>query len=245
MPYLYLDCETLPTQRHDVFERIRDEHNHGAATRPIPDSIAKLKTPELRAERTAEWRAELYNKSVAAADEAWRATALEGGYGELACVSWAIDDEPVETVVRYHGVEHAELSEEDERDMLSALFSAWRQAFGKQYPTFVGHNVGFDLAFLHHRSIVLGVRPPFHLPYDMPPWRDAYICTMHAWSGARGSVKLSTLCDMLSIDVGHDDTIDGSQVWDTWAAGDVATVVRHCEADVARVRAVHRRLRFE
>jgi hypothetical protein len=62
------------------------------------------------------------------------------------------------------------------------------------------------------------------------------------WYGtqARGGTKLTDLCEAFGIEV--DDTIDGSQVAERWDAGDIDTIVRHCEADVERVRELYARI---
>lgn len=216
--YIYLDIETIPTQRDDVYKRIADD-----ITAP-----AQYKKPE----SIDAWHE---THGVKAADEQWRRTALDGGYGELACICAAVGDELVMTFGR-HSVD------ESERDVLTE-FHAWLADTTRgQMPTYVGHNVGFDLSFWHHRAVVLQAKPPVFVPHNVAPWADRYICTMFQWAGARGSVKLKTLCDMLGIDA--EDDIDGAQVWDHFHRGDVASVLRHCALDVERVRQIHKRLNF-
>lgn len=213
--YLYLDIETIPTQREDI--RVE-----------MPDRV-KVPASYRDEAKIAAYRAEH-------ADHAWRQTALSGDYGEIVVVAWAIDDREVQRVRCTKGL--------DEREMLHAMFFIWKEDLAGQHPTIVGHNVGFDLRFLHHRSVVHEIRSPFYLPYNAAPWQSRYVDTMYEWVGAKGGIRLTELCRVLGVDVGHEDTIDGSQVWDTWSAGDYETVVQHCVADVERVRAIHKRLTF-
>ena len=209
--YLYLDIETIPTQRDDI----RAE---------MPERV-KVPSNYKDEAKIAAYRAEH-------ADHAWRQTALSGDYGEIVVACYAIDDGLVN--VFHHS--------EGEAPLLEMFYADIKRGCAGQYPTIVGHNVAFDLRFLHHRSIVHEVRPPFYLPYNAAPWQSRYVDTMYEWCGAKGGIKLTEICRVLGIDIGHEDTIDGSMVWDTWNAGDVDTVAQHCVADVERVRAVHQRL---
>ena len=212
--YLYLDLETIPTQREDAKRRVMEN---------------------VKAPKNYKDEAKIAEYKKEHADDAWRQTALSGDYGEIVVACYAIGDGELRTYVR---------DTIDEPTLLETLYAAIKHDCGRQYPTIVGHNLAFDLRFLHHRSIVFGVRPPFHLPYNTAPWQSAYVDTMYEWCGAKGSIKLTELCNVLDVDVGHDDTIDGSMVWDTWNSGDHDTVMSHCIADVKRVREVHKRLTF-
>lgn len=218
--FVYLDVETIPSQRPDVIER-------GADLVRVP---ANYKDPA---------KIEKYVSDHA--KEAYHATGLDGGYGELCAICWAYGDDGVNDESR----DPYQALPAGERDLLRAFFFSIRtymQAHPTQPITFVGHNVAFDLRFLHHRSVVLQVPPGFWIPYNAATWGGKYVDTMYEWAGARDRVKLTELCDILGIEM--DDEIDGSQVWDRYQAGDIATIVEHCIADVERVRAVHRRLRY-
>lgn len=214
---LYLDIETIPTQRKDAFERV-------AADIKAPSNYKDAKKIE--------------QYITEHADEAWRKTALDGGYGEIVVLGWAFDDDAVETRVRM-------TTADSEAELLTEFYTAVRaklDAHPSQMLNPCGHNLGFDLRFLHHRSVVLGVPPSFWLRHNAAPWQGKYTDTMYEWSGAKGGVKLTTLCHMLDIEV--DDQIDGAGVWDAYKAGNVALVEEHCRADVERVRQIDRRLRF-
>jgi len=231
MPRLYIDIETIPTTRDDVLERLRRQASADAMVAPVPGSIRKLKTPELRKTREQEWRGSLKEGAADTAEEAIHRTALDGGYGELACICWAFDDGEIHDAVR--GRDGGEVM------LLHKFFADLR---GTMHAIkWVGHNVEFDLRFLHHRSIINGVRSPQHIPANDAPWKGTYYDTMREWSGLRGTVKLTVLCDMLGIDISEDD-IDGSEVWQAWQQGRIVDIVDHCRADVERVREIYRRM---
>lgn len=234
---LYVDIETAPSQRPDVRERMVSAALEAAESEPVPSSIANLKTEELRIARSNDWRESKIAGAESEADEEWRRTALEGGYGEIICASWAFNDGEVKTLAR------ESMQPERETELLHQFWLAMVEGSKGKAVKWIGHNVGFDLRFLHHRCVVRQIRPTIHIPYNDAPWRGSYLDTMHAWVGARGGVKLTVLCDMLGIEV-HDE-IDGSQVWGAYQAGRLDQIVAHCEADVRRVREIAKRLRWE
>jgi len=222
--HVYLDCETIPSQRNEAKAR-------AAARVSPPGNISK-------AETIAKWEAE---KRPGLEDEEWRKSSFDGGWGECVCICWAVLDEEVSAATR-------PTIADSEADMLRTFFGSMEGAQIRHHGrpiTWVGHNIGFDLRFLFQRAVVLGVQPSVQLRQDATPWSGKVVDTMHEWAGTRGSVKLVDLCAALRIDVGHEDTITGAEVWDTYKAGNFDVVLRHCRADVERVRAVHRRLLFQ
>lgn len=216
--YIYLDIETIPTQLSAEKSRI-------AAEIHPPGNITK-------AESIESWYA---NKSEAAIEKKWRDTALEPTWGEIVVIGLAIDDRTVEPDMYVQGRDGCE------RDLLLEAFDWIRVRSAGQLPTYAGHNVQFDLRFLHHRAIILDVPGIPLLPHLDPPYRERYIDTQYLWAGAGGKIKLATICRALGIDV--DDEIDGSEVWDAWRDGETEKIEKHCAADVKRVRAIYRRMR--
>ena len=73
---VYLDIETIPSQK----EGFRDMIDI-----PIPGNIKKLET-------IAKWEAEEKPKLI---EEAYCKTSFNGAYGEIICIGFALDDEPV------------------------------------------------------------------------------------------------------------------------------------------------------
>lgn len=222
--YIYLDIETIPSQRNESRELAAAKVRHpGQMTKP--ETIAK-------------WDEE---QRPAAEDEQWRKTALNGAWGEICCICWQAEDGIIEQATRPTIADSEEIML---RSFFDGVVEEQAKAHGRPIH-WVGHNIAsFDLRYLWQRAVVLGVQPPVKLRQDATPWAGTVIDTMYLWSGAKGSIKLTELCAALRVDVGHEDTIDGSQVWDEYKAGRFDVILTHCRADVARVREVHRRMEF-
>lgn len=218
--HIFLDIETLRDQREGALEYHRG--------RVKVDK--RLRDPYKIAERIE-----------TGAEEMWAKTSLDGGYGEIYCVCWAIDDAPVESISR-----RSQLSE---RELLQILNDTLPMSLGHEgdarRPTYVGHNIDFDLRFLRHRFVVHGIRPAFYLPHNVKPWSsDAVFDTMYEWTGDRNKyISCAELCSILGIQKDVND-IDGSQVWDAYVAGRHEEITVHCELDVERVREIWKRLTF-
>ena len=213
---IYLDIETIPTSIPAEKARAYESvHPPGQMTRP--ETIAK-------------WWAE---KAPAAGEEAWQKTALDGGWGEVVAAGVGTDT----------SIDVFWSDEGDEAAILLWTFGRIEHLCAGQHPTYIGHNVAFDLRFLHHRAIVHGVDLPPRWPYNEEPWRGSYHCTEYEWAGKNGHIKLTELCRILGIE--SDDEVTGADVYQLWNAGEAgrAQVIEHCRADVERVRAVWARLR--
>lgn len=220
--YVYIDIETVPTQDEAVREEI-------AATVRPPATMSK-------AETIAKW--EIEQKPTAAA-EAVAKTALDGGYGHVVCIGWAIGDGEVSASVldpKYGGVDH-------ERSYLEAIFTkitAARPFSGRT--VIVGHNVAeFDLRFLWQRACVLGVPVPPWFPRDPKPWAENVHDTMAMWAGRNGRISLDRLAKIFGVG-GKFDGMTGADVARVWAGGDLARIADYCRQDVEITRAIHRKM---
>lgn len=215
MSYLYLDIETIPAQSPEVRAKIAEQ-----VTPP-----ASMK----KAETIAAWVAE---QKPAAIEEAIAKTALDGTYGHICCIGWALDDEEPQTVIAL-----------DEAGALRG-FSDWltaRTDNSFKLPVIVGHNViGFDIRFIWQRAILLGVQMPSWFPRDPKPWDRDVFDTMTAFAGQRGTISMARLCEAMGME-GKGD-IDGSMIAKLWADGDHQTIREYCKGDVARTREIHRRM---
>ena len=224
MTYLYLDIETLPSDRADVRELLARKVTH-------PGTISKPET-------IAKWNAE---SRPAAIDEAVAKTGLDGTFGRVCVIGWAIDDGPVQTVS----------SATDELGLLVEFLDRLKISHQDLFSTCViGHNItGFDLRFLVQRHIVHGIQPNavIHRASQAKPWEiDKVYDTMVQWSGgaARPGGSLEKLCMALSIKSPKGE-IDGSQVAAAVAAGRIEEVAAYCKRDVEAVRQVHARMTFQ
>lgn len=222
MRYIYLDIETLPSTDPDLIARIR-------ATIKPP---GQYKKPE----SIAEWMAA--NADSAALDEVSK-TGLDGLYGSICVMAWAIDDGPV-----FVGMQTDEL---DERAMLRQSLDAIDDASSDTLAntrmplTVVGHNTEFDIRFLFQRCIRHGIRIPQSIRHAFDyTGRPDYTDTMRIWAGYKGYVKLKDLARELLGDAGDD--IDGSEVARAWKVSPFS-VAEHCRRDVERVRALHAKFR--
>ena len=218
---IFLDIETLPPSGGGHLERIR-------AGIKAP---AQYKKPE----SIAEWMTEIADRMAA---EEHAKLGLNGLYGEIAVIGYAVEDGGITTVV----------SDGNDAKLLASAFAsieeeATSNASGLPMPmTVVGHNIEFDARFLFHRAVRHGVRIPACMRRAFDPDKGRYntFDTMKVWSGYRDYVKLRDLARELLGDKNED--IDGSQVAALWQT-DRAAVARHCFEDVARVRNLYKRFK--
>jgi hypothetical protein len=212
MTPVYLDLESIPSQSADYRSKVRE------GIKP-PGTIKKP-------ESILQW---LDENAESATNEAVAKTSFDPAYGHICCLSYAIDDGPIE----YFEARKVE----DERHILESFYAALPKVGRLQ---FIGHNIaGFDLRFILCRSIVLGVRIPSVIPRDIKPWSQEIFDTMTAWAGARGTISQDRLCEALGI--AGKDGFDGSMVAEAWANGEYEKISMYCRADVEKVRAIHKR----
>lgn len=225
---LTFDIETLPC----------------ADTTVIAELTANIKPPGSikKAESIAAWMAE--NREEATT-EAVAKTSFDGMFGRIACICYAFDDGEVFSVDCNDSG--------DEMTMLAHFYSHVFDMSGVLHNrgtaelamTFCGHNiVGFDLPFLKHRSIILGIKPPMQLfkAMNAKPWDSCIADTMLMWSSdphKRGS--MDRLCKALGI--AGKDGFDGSMVAATWPT-EPGKVIDYCKKDVEKTRQIYKRLTF-
>ena len=158
--------------------------------------------------------------------------ALNSMQGKIVCVSYACGDAPVTTI-----------EAKDEVVIIESLFGALDGLKMSRFQefTFIGHNVWFDLQYLHHKSLYYNS----NLKTVLPKYRDyeRWVDTNIEWNmGQRNKyTKLSDICQFLGIK--QLDQIDGSQVWDAYKSGRIDQIIEHCESDVRAVRELYKRLR--
>ncbi len=210
---LFIDIETLRTEDQDTLDVLKT-----SAKAP-----ANLKDPEKIA---AAVEAD-YQKRV-------DRTGLDGTYGTICVIAWAVEDGPLTS---------SDIGNRSEAACIENFFilveDQMKSARGRQ-PWFIGFNVGFDLRFIWRRSIIHGIRPPFKIPYNAAPWNNKYTDLMFEWCGAKEFIKLKELCRVLGIDC--DGDIDGADVHDEWKRSNHVAVIEHCRKDVDRVREIYGRI---
>lgn len=223
MQNLFIDIETIPTDRADVREYV-------AAKVAPPGNISK-------AETIAKWEAE---SKPGAIEEAIHKTSLDGAFGRVCVICWAVDDGPIRTVK----------NDTDEELLLKEFCDALRADLkhADLVETAVcGHNVSaFDLRFLVQRFTVNNIIPPAAISRaaNAKPWEaNKVFDTMAHWAGVGNRVSLEKLCIALSIE-SPKTGLDGSKVAAAVAAGRLDDVAIYCAGDVEAVRRVFNRLTF-
>lgn len=214
---IYFDIETLPCNDDEVIAEL-------AKTITAPATHKKQETID-------KWLEE--NKSHVLKDLVSK-TSFDGMYGRVACIAWSFDD----------GEIHSTLPDDLESEAIKRFYDY--VDFDVISTSFCGHNLhGFDLPFLKHRSIILGIRPPGALLKAMnaKAWDDCVLDTMLLWSSDKQKrTSMDKLCRVLGID-GKGD-FDGSMVAETWLT-DPQKVIDYCIDDVSRTRQIYKRLIFQ
>ena len=218
---IYFDIETIPTQSDNI-------KNYIQSNLTPPANYKKQETIDA-------WIEE--NK-----DLAYRKTALNGGFGQIVCIGYAINDNDVRTI-------YFDDWATSEGDILKTFFNELIECYRPSAditPHFIGHNIeNFDLRFIYQRAIVLGVKPPAFLPLNSKSYNNMYIFdTMTEWAGKRNYVSLNEICFSLDIQPKRDE-IDGSKVWDFVKEGKLKQVADYCADDVEKVRAIYKRITFQ
>lgn len=246
MTTITIDIETLPDLRPGARERyIEDARENvkvpaGATKETLAADLGITDKDEIkftaRTTLDARWIAEVGpSQAEPAGDAEWRKTSFSGLSGQLLMIGIAIDDEAPFVLT---GDESETLGEF--RRVLGDVQAAQNMGL----PTFVGHNlIDFDLPFIFHRSVMLGVAPHITFPVAPSRYSERIYDTMTKWAGFNGRVKLDLLAQAL--DVGGKGEIDGSMVYDYYAAGRINELIEYCKNDVAMTREVHKRMTFQ
>lgn len=170
-------------------------------------------------------------------------TSFDGAFGRVLCISYAVDNGPLEVLY----------NENDEAQTLKQFWDLVKSISVEprniQYPDygvqFIGHNVmDFDLRFIYQRSIILGVQPAYEINFARYRSYPVYD-TMKEWvKWSNSTVGLETLALAMGIPTPKEG-IDGSQVAAFFAAGKVQDILEYCKRDVETTRAVYQRMTFE
>lgn len=217
MSELFLDLETIPSQRLDAMTFALE------ATKPP----GTLKKPE---SIRAWWDTEGQD----AIHENWLRQALDPAIGEISCVGFATEDGTPRAVVRERDEEEGPFLRRAWRAIMDELHMDphWHEA---RRPFVVGHNVAFDLRFMHLRAWANRLRLPAWFPKpDARAGRD-YGCTMTTAAGFGGRLSLDALCRALGVQ-SPKTACDGRQAVELWLQGRMAELAAYCAADVAATR---------
>ena len=224
MTLCFLDIETLPAQPEDEAKAIIAE------TIKAPATMKKQETID-------DWHngaGKYAGVKDAAIDAEYRKGSFEGAKGQICSIAYAIEDQDV--IVDATGTG-------DDRELLVNFFRSLDLQLKDRPPFFIGHNIGaFDLKFLFHRAVILGIKPPFELPFS-GRHNQHFFDNMQAWAGFGGRISQDNLCKALGIE-GKPDDIDGSKVLDVYKAGGIKRIAEYNADDVTKARMIYKRLTF-
>lgn len=230
-----IDIESIPDANRERYQAIAAESwSMPALTKEqAAHELGLLDTKNLNKEQVLNlWAEQFRDASIQAAGDAlWRRTSLDGTRGRVLSVAWAIEhDEP-------QGL----IDAVNERHLLEAVFDHLAQRLGQRKPYFIGHCIDFDLKFLFRRAVILGIQPPFELPFRGRHGQDFY-CTSQAWCSYGERIKQDELARVLGLQ--GKGEMDGSKVCDAWLAGEFPKILAYNIDDVRQCRGIFRRLRF-
>ncbi|OGY96514.1 MAG: hypothetical protein A2122_01220 [Candidatus Liptonbacteria bacterium GWB1_49_6] len=169
------------------------------------------------------------NKNLGTFEEYLESTGLDGSFGRICCISYAIDDGPIKT-----------LSGEEKQ----VLADFWEAAGNVNL--FVGFNImDFDLRFIYQRSIIFGVRPAVELTfarYRNSPIYDIF----HEWTrwSNLGKVGLHGLARALGLPSSKNGDIEGKDVARAYASGRLKEICEYCERDVELTRQIYKKMTY-
>lgn len=169
-------------------------------------------------------------KEMESFEEYLESTGLDGSFGRICCISYALDDGPVKTLSG------------DETEIVKSFWDIARQA-----SLYVGHNlIDFDMRFILQRSVILGVKPTVELNfarYRSSPMYDV----MYEWSrwNNQNKISLHALAKALGLKSSKEGGIEGKDVAQAFRDGRIEEICRYCEADVTLTREIYRKMTFE
>jgi uncharacterized protein YprB with RNaseH-like and TPR domain len=211
--YIYVDIETRPTTDPVVIKRLEE-----AVKAP-----GQYKKPE----SIKEW---MRTEGAAAKAEAVARTALDGTYGSIATIAFALGDDNV-TVL--------DTRINSEAETLKLFHSIIRDATTGEDTTAVAFNGEFDFRFLYQRSVIHGVKRSRAIPTLRAKY-EKYDDPMLMWSGWKSFIKQQELERVLGLT--RDDSITGAEVNLALLAGAWDQVIQHNREDVRLLREIHRRM---
>lgn len=221
---IYVDIETLPCQTPGFADELHAEIALEAESRKAElRAPSNYKDEAKIAEFLASARQKIDDDIDVEADKKYRATALDGTFGEVFCVAWAIEDGNINV------------------GDLPTAFEALRTAYDpRDVPCIIGHNVAWDIRFMWQQAKIKGISMPRWWPVKAKPWEDAVYDTMTQWCGVGNRIKLDKLCRAFGVQ--GKNGFDGSMVYDAWIDGKHDEIREYCKADVARVRELYKHM---
>jgi len=213
MPNLFIDIETIPTQREDIKNWIASKIEHPKQMKKV-DTIAK-------------WEVEEKPNVI---EKEWLKTSLDGGFGEVISIAYAIDDSQSKII-------HRKINE-PEYSLLDEFYADLNSIY-----CVVGHNIiNFDLRFLHQRCLILNMKSKLY--YNFANKHDPQVVydTMLEWSGKYNKsdyCSLEKMCLIFGIDI---PIGRGSQILEWANGGEYEKIIEHNRTDLEATRKLFYRM---
>ena len=156
-------------------------------------------------------------------------TSLDGAFGRIVCIGYAIDDEPTEIL------------QDEEPEMLRKFWGIAKDAH-----LFIGfNNMDFDLRFIYQRSVINQVTPTRNLSFARYR-NDPIYDIMWEWRkwAKDPSISLDTLAKALGIPSSKDGGIEGKDVWRVFQEGRLEEICKYCKRDVEATRQIFKKMTF-
>lgn len=201
MNKLFLDIETLPA-KEDQHELLKEIH--------------EKKTND--------------GKKVKELLEFIADTSFDGAFGRICCISYAINNEPVQCISG------------DEKEILEKFWN-----IARNIDLFIGFNImDFDLRFIYQRSIILRVRPSKELIFAR--YRNFPIYdVMKEWAkwNMLSNISLHVLAKALGLPSSKEGEIEGKDVAQAFKDGRIKEICEYCDKDVEVTRKIYKKMIFE
>jgi predicted PolB exonuclease-like 3'-5' exonuclease len=204
MKKLFFDIETLPADesKYEILKKVYD----------------KKKKKLVR-----------FGQKIGTFENFIESTGLDGTYGRVFCISYAINDGPVQCL---------------SGNEIEIIKKFWEKVF--DIDLFIGFNIlDFDLKFLYQRSIILSIEPSRNLSFAR--FRSEPIFdVMYEWSkwNTQNKVSLDSLAQVLGIPSSKKE-LEGSRVYNYYKKGKYSEIRAYCNADVEVLRKIYKRMMFE
>ena len=132
--------------------------------------------------------------------------------------------------------------EQDEKQTLTEFLS-FMKGFDPESDEIVGHNIiGFDLPFIFQRCLAHCLSAPPFVDLSDYQVRGVFDTMHHWWLGARRFVSLDDVAWALGIESSKTAEVEGSKVFDLYAAGKLAEIREYNLKDVRVTRKVYERM---
>jgi predicted PolB exonuclease-like 3'-5' exonuclease len=235
---IHLDIETIPSTDQcpviDVSDYYIPTMEHVPPHKSLKD-VDKIK--KYKDEKLASMIADVYVKMAkdkAKIESEWRKESLCSYKGRILCISWGINDEPLQCIDSIGG----------EKEMLNTLLENIADYY---VPSFVGVNVKqFDLPFIFHRALHHGafkLADIIRVDSGATKYRDEDLMEL-AFGGLiyKPMISLDNLCKLLGV-TSPKGEITGANVLDFYLKGKIEDIKKYCNKDVEASRQCYYKLK--